>query len=539
MLGLAWIAAAAAQTQIDLSTQAKKVDFSNASSTKPLQVGSTLPGTCVTGQMFFKSDAPAGANLYACTSANTWSVEGGGAGLTAAGDANYPMVSTDRAVYHTALTASRTDTLPAASAVNAGTAICEIDRAGLLTSAITLRVAPHGSDSINGAASGPLLETTYAGACFLSDGSSNWTVMSDAASIVSGYGVLCSLVSGIAQCSADTSVMLTRLQAASWADVTVVDGGSGGTAFGGCPPGVTPPLTTYMEVELIPAHSSTGGAATFNYCSTGAAGLFEADGATNPSAGEISAGQKAAVWYDASGHWRLKAKPGGTGSGSGATVNPPTAGGIAYGASSTAYATTGAGTAKQIVLAGGSGPPALIDFPDVKIIPAANNNGGAAGAGWSLPGSGGFAAAARGGANNIGGVLQGTPSTGAYGTFDFELPSDWDLAMQPYIKIFYGSGSNTSGTVIWTVSSACSKGDGSGSDDAAWVTESAMPAQIMTTANRDWAQSAQFTNLTAGNNCSAGSHARIKVAVSGTATLSVNVEMATITVPRLLTVQGN
>jgi hypothetical protein len=198
-----------------------------------------------------------------------------------------------------------------------------------------------------------------------------------------------------------------------------------------------------------------------------------------------------------------------------------------------------AGTAKQLVLSGGAGAPALIDYPDVKIIPAANSNAGTAGSGWSLPSSGGFAPAARSGANNIGGVLQGTPSAGAYGTFDFELPSDWDTATQPYIKIFYGSGANTSGTVQWTVSSACSKGDGTASDDAAWVAESPMAAQTMASANRDWSQSAQFALLTSGNNCVGGSHVRIKVGVSGSATSAVNVEMATITAPRLLTVQGN
>src|SRR5690349_10363782 len=78
---------AAAQTQIDLSTQAKRVDFSKASFTKPLQMGTALPGACGVGQMFFKSDAPVGANLYACTAANTWSVQGGITGSNCWADA--------------------------------------------------------------------------------------------------------------------------------------------------------------------------------------------------------------------------------------------------------------------------------------------------------------------------------------------------------------------------------------------------------------------------------------------------------------------
>jgi hypothetical protein len=70
-------AAAAAQTQIDLRTQARNVDFSAAASTKPLKTGTALPATCAVGEMFFKTDAPAGANLYGCPVANSWAVEGG------------------------------------------------------------------------------------------------------------------------------------------------------------------------------------------------------------------------------------------------------------------------------------------------------------------------------------------------------------------------------------------------------------------------------------------------------------------------------
>lgn len=66
-------AAAAAQvTQVDLRTQSKSVDFSAAVSTKPVTIGTALPATCSAGQMFFKTNAPPGTNLYGCASANTW-----------------------------------------------------------------------------------------------------------------------------------------------------------------------------------------------------------------------------------------------------------------------------------------------------------------------------------------------------------------------------------------------------------------------------------------------------------------------------------
>jgi len=74
-----------AQTQVDLRTQSKSVDFANFTSTRPLRTGTAVPSTCQVGEMFFKSDATAGQNLFACTAANTWTLEsgGGGNGLTA------------------------------------------------------------------------------------------------------------------------------------------------------------------------------------------------------------------------------------------------------------------------------------------------------------------------------------------------------------------------------------------------------------------------------------------------------------------------
>jgi hypothetical protein len=64
------------QTQIDLRTQAKSVDFSAATLTKPSRVGTVLPATCSAGETYLKIDAPSGQNLYVCTSGNVWSLQG-------------------------------------------------------------------------------------------------------------------------------------------------------------------------------------------------------------------------------------------------------------------------------------------------------------------------------------------------------------------------------------------------------------------------------------------------------------------------------
>jgi len=63
-------------TQVDLRNQSKNVDFSSGGPTKPAQTGATLPAVCSVGEIFFLTSAQAGQNMYACTTANVWNVEG-------------------------------------------------------------------------------------------------------------------------------------------------------------------------------------------------------------------------------------------------------------------------------------------------------------------------------------------------------------------------------------------------------------------------------------------------------------------------------
>lgn len=197
-------------------------------------------------------------------------------------------------------------------------------------------------------------------------------------------------------------------------------------------------------------------------------------------------------------------------------------------------------TSAKYLQTNGSAQIVAADFPDVKIIPAANAPGGTAGGGWSYA-SGQFSATARAGSNNLGGALQAIPNTGAAAQFLVELPTDWDTSTQPYINIFYASGSNASGTVIWTVSSACVdvSTPGGTSDDPSFHAESAFSTQTMANANRMWFIGGQFTAMTSGNGCKATSPVIIKVALSGTAASNINVYQATLTIPRAPVVQAN
>jgi hypothetical protein len=131
----------------------------------------------------------------------------------------------------------------------------------------------------------------------------------------------------------DTAVTDTRLNAASGADLLVAPASNSGTAYLGCPSGITSPLTYGMLVHLVPDHASAGGVATFNYCGTGASALVEADGATNLTSSDLVAGRQQDIWYDGT-EWRLKV-PASSGSAGSGAVNSGTAGQPA------AYAATG------------------------------------------------------------------------------------------------------------------------------------------------------------------------------------------------------
>ncbi len=67
-------------TQVDLRTQGKAIDFTNATATRPVKSGTALPAICQVAELFLNTNAPAGSNLFACTATNTWTAQAGGGG---------------------------------------------------------------------------------------------------------------------------------------------------------------------------------------------------------------------------------------------------------------------------------------------------------------------------------------------------------------------------------------------------------------------------------------------------------------------------
>lgn len=93
---------------------------------------------------------------------------------TSTGDADYTIQVTDRCVYHTALSTARTDTLPAASAVNAGQVFYLLDMAGVALTPTILTLQRSGSDTVNGGTTYTAITSQYGTAQCWSDGSSAW-----------------------------------------------------------------------------------------------------------------------------------------------------------------------------------------------------------------------------------------------------------------------------------------------------------------------------------------------------------------------------
>src|ERR1700728_1791517 len=85
------------QTAINLATQGRNIDFSAFPFTRPIAVGSGLPATCQTGQLFLNTAANLGGNLYGCMSQNSWVVMGGytlpPAGANTLGGVSVPTTS--------------------------------------------------------------------------------------------------------------------------------------------------------------------------------------------------------------------------------------------------------------------------------------------------------------------------------------------------------------------------------------------------------------------------------------------------------------
>ena len=221
-------------------------------------------------------------------------------------------------------------------------------------------------------------------------------------------------------------------------------------------------------------------------------------------------------------------------------MNASTQGQLAYyAAAGSVVSGVGPGTAKQLVLSNGISGPQFSDFPERLFIPAANCNNATGGAGWSI-GSGG-SVSCRAGVNNLGGYITISDTASTFATFQITLPEDWDSTVNPYIRLQVASTDNASGhTIIPTIQVACYKGDGSTTDDVAPNAAHALSTLTTNTTNHQfWSTANTQMNATDMANCAAGSLVQITVGRATDTATNAQFYGATVTIPRLLTVQAN
>jgi hypothetical protein len=217
-----------------------------------------------------------------------------------------------------------------------------------------------------------------------------------------------------------------------------------------------------------------------------------------------------------------------------------TSGGIPYFSSTSVLSSSALLTNKQVVLGGGAGSaPVSIDFPDFKVVPAANCNNTTAGAGWSI-GSGGTVTC-RAGTNNLGGFVAITDTASTFAQFTVAIPEDWDSGSNPFIRFQIASTDTTNGhTIIPQIKVSCAKGDGTTTDDVTFnAAHSLSTTTLNTTANQFWSTSNVQMNSTDVTGCVAGALMIVQVGRATDTATNAEFYSATMTFPRLLTVQAN
>jgi hypothetical protein len=202
------------------------------------------------------------------------------------------------------------------------------------------------------------------------------------------------------------------------------------------------------------------------------------------------------------------------------------------------------GTTKQIgVSQGAVSPETFVDFPERLFVPAANCNNTTAGAGWSIPSGG--TVTCRAGTNNLGGYIAITDTSTTFAQFAVTIPEDWDTGTDPYSRFqlaYPGTDGSSSHTIIPQIKVSCAKGDGSTTDDVSFnaAHSSSTITLSSATANEFFVSSNVQMNSTDVTGCVAGSLMIIQVGrATDTATSAVNFYGATVTFPRLITVQAN
>jgi hypothetical protein len=277
--------------------------------------------------------------------------------LVKPGDANYTILSTDRAVAHTALTAARTDTLPAANSLNAGQHILNTDFYGVVTATNTVTIQRAGSDTVNGGTSVVLNAVGNSFDC-VSDGISAWACTLGARA---GSAGITGCINGLSASGANCQILPARLTLPT---TQVFTSGTSLTY-------TTPANVLWIEVMLVGGGGGGGAQATNNGVAGGNTtfSTFTASGGTGGLAGGGG--------------------PGSGGTASGGYLNIQGGSGTGGSFTSVASVDPAGGTGGNSCL-GGAGGGGQVNAGGLAATPNSGSGGGGGGAGSGTPsGAGG------------------------------------------------------------------------------------------------------------------------------------------------------
>lgn len=286
ILGLS-VALASAQTQINLKSQSTQVDFTASPFTKPVKMGTTLPASCALGELFFKSDALPGANLYGCIGPDLWLLQGNS--LPSQAQATFAVLTSD--------------------GINAGWSLLGGDISGSPDAVSVTKLqnrplsatAPLTGQSLvwNGTSWGP--SGTAAGNVGIAvDGTALAT--RSFINYIAGPGILNTFTDTGTQVnlqqSMDTALLLTRAENQKGATLSCISASASATAYT-CT--MAPPPQQYTKGMMIAWQADingTGGSTTLKLNTLAAKNIKLADGTTDPRPNDIKAGQVYPLWYD-------------------------------------------------------------------------------------------------------------------------------------------------------------------------------------------------------------------------------------------------
>jgi hypothetical protein len=224
-------------TSVDLRGQGRNPDFSSFGFTRPMTVGAVLPASCQLGQFYFNSAAPAGANLYACTAPNVWTLESAngassgssatmaaqlgdfatvlangsltlGAGCSASNPCNARLGNT---VY-----SFRTSATVTPDGSSSGLVLLYIDGAGNLGAGSTAALTCHGCMYASGVTSFPsnsipLFTWTLTSGAFDAAGGTDFRAFLSSKNLFSGTGIIITENGGASTIAIDPSVVATQV----------------------------------------------------------------------------------------------------------------------------------------------------------------------------------------------------------------------------------------------------------------------------------------------------------------------------------------